>query len=71
MLEEGEVSGEQRSLGKVMDNKMGIQLESMNRVWMIRNEKGNVDSIELWERHGFLPDITDARESQAILLATL
>lgn len=70
-MEEGEVSGEQQSLGKMMENKMGIQLESMNRVWVIRNEKGSVDPIELWERRGFLPNITDARESQAILLATL
>lgn len=70
-MEECEVSGDQQGLGKMMGNKLGIQLESMNRVWMIRNENGNVDPIELWERRGFLPDITDARESQAILLATL
>lgn len=70
-MEEGEVSGEQQGLGKKMGNKMGIQLESMNRVQMIRTENCTVDPIKLWERLGFLPDITDARESQAILLATL
>lgn len=70
-MEEGEVSREQQGLGKMMGNKMGIQLESTNTVWIIRNENGNVDPIELWERRGFLPDITGARESQAILLATL
>lgn len=38
-MKEGEVSGEQQGLEKLMEDKMGIQLQSMNRVWMISNEK--------------------------------